>query len=137
MPLSSGTVPLRTGLSVAIEPVPAPAGLVAQVSDALEAAGILYCQWKGHGKRDRWSAALGDLDLHVDRRAASRFGIALERLGFKLAIPAPDLHVPGVISYLGLDASLGRLVHVHAHFHLVIGSQLHLAAAQGTRPSGT
>jgi thymidylate kinase len=122
MPLSSGTVPLRTGLSVAIEPVPAPAGLVAQVSDALEAAGILYCQWKGHGKRDRWSAALGDLDLLVDRRAASRFGIALERLGFKLAIPAPDLHVPGVISYLGLDASLGRLVHVHAHFHLVIGS---------------
>jgi thymidylate kinase len=122
MPLSSGTVPLRTGLSVASEPVTAPAGLVARVCDALEAAGILYCQWKGHGKRDRWSAALGDLDLLVDRRAASRFGIALERLGFKLAIPAPDLHVPGVISYLGLDASLGRLVHVHAHFHLVIGS---------------
>jgi thymidylate kinase len=122
MPLSPGTVPLRTGLSVAIEPVPTPAGLVAQVSDALEAGGIPYCQWKGHGKRERWSAALGDLDLLVDRRAASRFGIALERLGFKLAIPAPDLHVPGVISYLGLDASLGRLVHVHAHFHLVIGS---------------
>jgi thymidylate kinase len=122
MSLTAGTVPLRTGLSVAIEPIPAPAGLVAQVSDALEAAGIPYCQWKGHGKRERWSAGLGDLDLLVDRTAASRFGIALERLGFKLAIPAPDLQVPGVISYLGLDAGLGRLVHVHAHFHLVIGS---------------
>lgn len=122
MSLTAGTVTQRTGLSVALEPIATPAGLVAQVSDALEAAGIRYCQWKGNGKRERWSAALGDLDLLVDRASASRFGVALERLGFKLAIPPADFRVPGIISYLGLDASLGRLVHVHAHFHLVIGA---------------
>jgi len=119
---AAGTVTARTGLQLAVEPLPDAAGLVTQVSDALEAAGIHYCQWKGHAKRERWSTARGDLDLLVDRTAASRFGIVLERLGFKLAIPAPDLQVPGVISYLGLDACLGRLVHVHAHFHLVLGS---------------
>lgn len=116
------SLPSRIGLFAEPEISPAPAGLVAQVSDALEAAGIRYCQWKGHTRRERWSAGRGDLDLLVDRASAPALGIALERLGFKLALPSPELTVPGVVSYLGLDAGLGRLVHVHAHYQLILGS---------------
>ena len=103
-------------------PLRASAGLVAQATDALEASEIRYCQCKEQGRRDRWLAAQGDIDLLVDRASASAFGFAVERLGFKLALPPAELQVPGVVSYVGYDAGLGRLVHLHAHYHLVVGS---------------
>lgn len=95
--------------------------LVARLAAALSEAGVSYCQWKGHGKTARWAVGAGDIDLLVDRTAAPRFTAVLERLGFKLAVPPGDYDVPGVASYLGFDPAVGHLIHVHAHFQLVIG----------------
>lgn len=97
-------------------------GLVARLGTALAAERIRYCQWTGHAKLARWVVGEGDIDLLVDRRDADRFARTLEGLGFKLALPPAEQRVTGVVSYLGLDPALRRLIHVHTHFRLVVGS---------------
>ena len=42
--------------------VATPAGLVARLGAALASRGVSYCQWKGHGKRERWESGRGDID---------------------------------------------------------------------------
>ena len=122
MPLSTATQPSR--------PRPqAPGGggppqeqlLVARLGLALAAQGVRYCQWKGHAKRARWSVGDGDLDLLVARTDCAALVNVLHRLGFKLALPPASRDVPGALSYFGLDAAFGRLIHVHLHVHLVVG----------------
>src|SRR6185436_715239 len=97
MPLSTVTDPDRTEIDRAeLSPVP----LAARLGDALRAAGVVHCQWKGHGKYARWMTGDGDIDLLIDRVSADTFTEVLDRLGFKLALSAPDRQVPGVVSYL-------------------------------------
>jgi thymidylate kinase len=96
-----------------------PLGL--RVALALGRSGIPHCQWKGRHKRDRWMAGRGDLDLLVDRTAAARFAAVLEALDFKLAQAPPERQAAGVQSFVGYDRGHGRLIHVHAHFALVVG----------------
>ena len=100
---------------------PPASALVAELGAVLEATGIRYCQWKGLAGRDRWAAGLGDLDLLIDRSSAVVFARVLAGLGFREAVAPPGLEVPGVLSYLAPDPALGRLIHVHAHFQLVVG----------------
>lgn len=45
-------------------------------------------------------------------------------MGFRLARPTPDRQVPGVLDYYGLDEGSDRLVHVHAHYRLVLGDDM-------------
>jgi thymidylate kinase len=102
--------------------MPGDAGaLGVRMSRELERSGLRYCQWKGRAKRDRWMAGQGDLDLLVDRSSASAFAAVLEQLDFKLALAAPERQAAGVQSYVGYDHGHGRLIHVHAHYALVIG----------------
>src|SRR2546430_5377316 len=99
----------------------APATLIERLAAALEGAGIAYCQWKGHSKRNRWLTGAGDLDLLVDPAAWSALVEVLLQLGFKRAVAPPWLQLPGVDSYLGYDQAGGPLVHVHAYHRIVIG----------------
>src|SRR5256714_7722555 len=99
----------------------APATLVERLAAALESAGISYCQWKGHSKRNRWLTGAGDLDLLVDPAAWSALVEVLLQLGFKRAVAPPWLQLPGVDSYLGYEQTGGPLVHVHAYHRIVIG----------------
>jgi thymidylate kinase len=114
----------RTGVETAetASPAPPPESLVARLGAALASERIRYCQWTGHAKVARWAAGDGDIDLLVDRRDADRFARTLERLGFKLALSPADRRATGVVSYLGLDPALRRLIHVHTHFRLIVGS---------------
>lgn len=95
--------------------------LLQELAGALDAAGVKYCQWKGHFKRERWATGAGDIDLLVERRAAAQFGRVVADLGFKLAIPPGEQQVPGVLSYVGLHLPTSQLVHLHVHYRLVIG----------------
>jgi thymidylate kinase len=95
--------------------------LLTELAAALDVAGVRYCQWKGHFKRDRWAAGVGDVDLLVARRSEARFAGVLTELGFKLSIPPAEQQLPGVLSYVGLDVPTGRLVHLHVHYRLVMG----------------
>jgi len=42
-------------------------------------------------------------------------------LGFKQAHAAPQKQLPGVLDYFGYDEAADQLIHVHAHYQLVLG----------------
>ncbi len=98
--------------------------LVVALCRALEDEGIRYCHWKSNEAIDRSASGENDLDLLIDRSDADRFGEVLHRLGFKQARPAPSREVPGLIDHYGLDVRSGRLVHLQAHYQLVLGDDM-------------
>jgi hypothetical protein len=91
---------------------------------ALEDAGVVYCHWKSNEAIAKSLVADNDLDLLVARRDAPAFSAALHTLGFRIARPSPDRMIPGMVDYLGLDAETGRMVHVQAHYQLVLGDDM-------------
>jgi thymidylate kinase len=95
--------------------------LVARLCDTLAAEGVLYNHWKSNEAIDRSMSGDNDLDVLVARRDHGRFLEVLARLGFRAAALPHEREVPSVVHYYGLDAPSGRLVHVHAHFRLVLG----------------
>jgi thymidylate kinase len=45
-------------------------------------------------------------------------------LGFKETLPPREQELPGVRNFYGFDRKTGRLIHVHAHFQLILGNDL-------------
>ncbi len=126
----SGTTPTRSRAGGGPHPTPpkrspaggdAPRSLVEQLGDALRDERVACLQWKGNWKRNRWMSGEGDIDLLVDRPGEARFRSVLTTLGFRRADPPPQSAIAGIESYFGLDPVTGRLIHVHAHYRLVIG----------------
>ena len=109
--------PSRSGFSSAPR-----SSLAARVGEALAARGVSYCQWKGHGKRERWERGRGDIDLLVDRASWADFAEILGAHGFKLALPPAGREAAGIVHFFGLDERRGELIHIHAYQRLVIGS---------------
>lgn len=114
-----------------VEPQPdggtAPEGtleLVSALCGSLEAEGVAYCHWKSNEALDRSASGENDLDLLVSRSDAPAFEGVLRRLGFKDARIPRWKQLPGIWHSYGLDRSTGRLVHVHAHYQLVIGDDM-------------
>jgi thymidylate kinase len=101
-----------------------PLELVIRLCNALAAGKIDYCHWKSTAALDRSASGDNDLDLLVSRVHVQRFTETLYRLGFKAALPPKGEGLPGVQDYYGYDEETGRLVHVHAHFQLILGSDL-------------
>jgi len=99
-------------------------GLIVELTRALEHGHIRYCHWKSNEAIDRSASGENDLDLLVARADAGRFGEVLLRLGFKAARPARSREVPGLIDHYGLDLTSGRLVHLQAHYQLVLGDDM-------------
>ena len=98
--------------------------LVADLLRALDDARVAYCHWKSNEAIDRTLTAENDLDLLVARRDGPRFNAAIHALDFRVARPSPDRHVPGMVDYFGRDEGSGRMVHVQAHFQLVVGDDM-------------
>ena len=98
--------------------------LVVKLCNALAVEEIDYCHWKSNAALDRSASGKNDLDLLVNRLHAQRFAELLYRLGFKEVFAPKEDELPGVRNYYGYDPGTGRLVHVHAHFQLVLGSDL-------------
>jgi thymidylate kinase len=95
--------------------------LLEQLALALEARGVSYCQWKGHWSAHRWATGHGDVDLLVGRETLTAFREVLGSLGFKLTLPGASRDVPGIETYYGYDPSVARLLHLHVHYHLLLG----------------
>lgn len=101
-----------------------PLDLVRTLCEMLARDGITYCHWKSNWALDRSASGENDLDLLVSLRDAQRFTELLLRLGFKQARVPDTRRFPGVFHYYGFDSASGRLVHVHAHHHLVLGDDM-------------
>src|SRR2546425_12197772 len=126
----SGPTPTASRAGAGPNPTPperSPAGgdaarsLVERLGEALRDERVACLQWKGNWKRNRWMSGEGDIDLLVDRPAEARFRSVVPPLGFQRADPPPASAIAGIESYFGLDPVTGRLIHVHAHYRLVIG----------------
>jgi len=114
-----------SGALAAGEPLPVPQPdqplqLIGSLSRLLEEAGVRYCHWKSNAAIDRSTSGDNDLDLLVGRSDLSSFTEILSRLGF-LRAHKPGLAIPGIESFYGYDTNADRLVHVHAHYQLVLG----------------
>ena len=99
-------------------------GGVAELCRALAERQVSYCHWKSNEALDRSASGENDLDLLVSRRDAQTFLEILYRLGYKHARLEPAKEFPGVQHYYGLDRETQSLVHVHAHFQLVVGDDM-------------
>lgn len=98
-------------------------GLVRDLGRALREQDVAYCHFKSNAFLAESHSGDNDLDLLVARADADRFAAILHGLGFKLAVRAAN-PLPGVLDYYGWDADAGRMVHVHAHYQLIVGDDL-------------
>ncbi len=98
--------------------------LIHRLCEALEAERITYCHWKSNNALDRSISGDNDLDLLVSRADIPRFTGILCRLGFKQAKAAAEKQMPGVLDYYGYDEAADRLIHVHAHYQLILGHDM-------------
>ena len=97
--------------------------LVRDLCTELESAPVRYCHWKSNAFIDRSRSGENDLDLLIHRPDGDRFASILSGLGFK-PVSDPARGLPGVVSYYGFDGPTQRLVHIHAHFQLIVGDDL-------------
>lgn len=98
--------------------------LVSELCRALDVEEVDYCHWKSNEALHRSAAGDNDLDLLVGRSDAQKFEEILRRLGFKEAQLPRWKQLPGIWHAYGLDRGTGKLVHIHAHYRLVIGDDM-------------
>jgi len=95
--------------------------MVLDLREELRAAGVRYCHWKSNDMLAKSARGENDLDLLVHRRDAHRFQAVLARRGFRRAEAGGGREQPGISHHYSLDQASCRLVHIHAHFQLVVG----------------
>jgi thymidylate kinase len=117
---AQGPSPLYGEESAANSPI----GLVRELCQALDTEDILYCRWKSTATIDSSATGESDLDLLIRRADAQRFGALLHRLGFKIIVVPAERQLPGVLDYFGYDKGADRIVHVHAHYQLILGHDM-------------
>jgi hypothetical protein len=103
---------------------PAAPRLYAELFEAFENDGVAWCYWKSVRRLADVFAGRADLDLLILRTDRQEAVKALVACGFKHAPDAPGRDDPAIMSFLGYDEESGALLHVHAHFRLILGPPL-------------
>ncbi|MDH4168703.1 MAG: hypothetical protein OEW42_03855 [Acidimicrobiia bacterium] len=101
-----------------------PLGLVVEFCRALGEAGVDYCHWKSNEAIALSANGVNDLDLLVARSHSRVFEAVAARMGFRRARPSADRLVPGLLDSYGRDPETGLLVHLQAHYQLVLGDDM-------------
>lgn len=95
--------------------------IVRKLCQRLAAEQISYCHWKSNNALDRSASGENDLDLLVSQEHGPRFEEILRQLDFKQVEAPPEKAMPGVFDFFGYEAEADKFVHVHLHYHLVLG----------------
>ena len=95
--------------------------LIRKLCAELMNRGVNYCHWKSNAALDRSACGKNDLDLLIDRADSDQFIEILSKLGYKEFRHQEDAEMPGISSYFGYDADENILIHVHAHYKLILG----------------
>lgn len=98
--------------------------LVKNLCEKLRRNEINYCHWKSNNLIDRSASGVNDLDLLVGREDVGRFLAILNGLGFKEAKAPRIKQLPGVQDFFGYDEKVDKIIHVHAHYQLIIGHDM-------------
>ena len=99
--------------------------LLLMVLDDFRGQAVSYCYWKSSRRIQSVLAGEGDLDLLIARHDQHRAEAILLRRGLKRFPSVAMRDHPAIQSYLGYDEQSGRLIHLHLHFHLIVGERLH------------
>jgi hypothetical protein len=95
--------------------------VIRELFTALHDADVKYCHWKSNEHLSASMLGLTDLDILIEPSDADRFISVLERCGFR-EFDAPWFRrYPHIRDWIALDAAAGLIVHIHAHFQLVLG----------------
>jgi thymidylate kinase len=95
--------------------------LIARLNARIEKAGLAYCHWKSNNAIDRSASGQNDLDLLVAPADVSAFTAILAECGFKQAARKYRWEAPAIVHFYGYDELADRMVHVHAHYQLIVG----------------
>jgi hypothetical protein len=98
--------------------------LFLEMLESFRAAGIDYCYWRSSLRLETAVGGLSDLDLLVARADRERAIRLLLDHNFKLLYSLSAHDEPMLMDLIGHDAPSGRIVHVHLHFRLMLGSSL-------------
>lgn len=84
---------------------------------------IRYCHWKSN--EHVFAAIMGDTDLDIlfEPEEKEKVIDLLKSAGFRLFIAPKWKRYPDIEDYIGIDPESGKIVHVHAHFGLVLGEK--------------
>jgi thymidylate kinase len=95
--------------------------LIRNLCILLRAEKIKYCHWKSNAMLHRSAQGENDLDLLISCDDVVRFTSILHDLGFKQALNPTKNRIPSILDYYGFDQSSGKIVHVHTHYHMILG----------------
>jgi energy-coupling factor transporter ATP-binding protein EcfA2 len=87
----------------------------------LRARGVRYCHWKSNEHLDASLRGDTDLDVLFDEAGRDATLAALRAAGFVQCRAAWFRRYRWIEDYVGIDDRTGRVVHVHAHWRLVLG----------------
>lgn len=96
-------------------------GIIRKLCGELNSHGVSYCHWKSNAMIDLSASGDNDLDLLVSRSDAQLFTKILYNLGFKQAQSRSYQQIPGILDFYGYDETADKIVHVHTHYHLILG----------------
>ncbi|MGP8307972.1 hypothetical protein [Vibrio sp. YIC-376] len=95
--------------------------VVANFFSKMEQLNVLYCHWKSNEHLREGLLGITDLDVLVEKGKTRILHRALFDSGFKLFNAMATHGYPAVEDYLAVDASTGRMVHLHLHYQLICG----------------
>lgn len=98
--------------------------LIHDLCNELAIENIAYCHWKSNDVLERSASGDNDLDLLVSRTDITKFSEILYRLGFKGAKAPQEKKMPGVLDFFGYDGEVDKIIHVHAHYQLILGHDM-------------
>jgi hypothetical protein len=96
-------------------------GIVRDLVTKLEEGGVAYCHWKSNESLREAVSGRTDLDILFDPEKRMQATAALGAAGFVEYETVGHKSYPGIRDFVGIDPDTGRIVHVHAHFLLVVG----------------
>ncbi len=98
--------------------------LIRNLVRRLETEAILHCHWKSNEHLNAAMCGNTDLDMLFEEDKQTRVVEVLRQAGFARFRSIWFRRYPGIEDYIGIDPEKGKVVHVHAHFQLVLGEKL-------------
>ncbi len=101
-----------------------PLPMVRNLIRRLEREAILYCHWKSNEHLKAAVCGDTDLDILFDEGQQTRIVELLRQADFARFRSIWFRRYPAIEDFIGIDSEKGKVVHVHAHFQLVLGEKL-------------
>jgi thymidylate kinase len=119
-PVNSPAAPLRVGGGMEGGQL----HIVRDLIRRLEREAILYCHWKSNEHLKAAMRGDTDLDILFEEGRQTRIVELLRQAGFAHFRSVWFRRYPAIEDFIGIDPEKGKVVHVHAHFQLVLGEKL-------------